>query len=166
MTDLRREPPWPRRTPLWIRSSSAHLTKILGNVFPDHASYNWTDAAGCSWTPQAFAKKFGVDPESIPDFLALVGDSADGFPGIPRWGAKSTALVLAEYLHLDKIPPLARELAHQRTRWGNPGNKPAGTPDRCSVVSEVGHLAARCSGQQHRRGPGMGRANSTVCQSQ
>lgn len=48
--------------------------------------------------------KFGVSPESIPDYLALVGDSSDGFPGIPGWGAKSAAAVLAQYLHLEAIP--------------------------------------------------------------
>ena len=48
--------------------------------------------------------KFGVRPESIPDYLALVGDSADGIPGVPRWGAKSTAQVLAHYTHLETIP--------------------------------------------------------------
>ena len=48
--------------------------------------------------------KFGVSPQSIPDWLALVGDSADGFPGIPRWGAKSAAAVLAVYPHLEAIP--------------------------------------------------------------
>jgi 5'-3' exonuclease len=53
-------------------------------------------------------KKFGVEPESIPDYLALVGDSADGFPGLPRWGAKSSSVVLARYGHLEHIPPLAR----------------------------------------------------------
>lgn len=48
--------------------------------------------------------KFGVGPASIPDYLALVGDSADGFPGIPGWGAKSTAAVLGRYRHLEHIP--------------------------------------------------------------
>lgn len=48
--------------------------------------------------------KFGVAPASIPDYLALVGDSADGFPGVPGWGAKSTATVLARYGHLEQIP--------------------------------------------------------------
>jgi 5'-3' exonuclease len=48
--------------------------------------------------------KFGVAPASIPDWLALVGDSADGIPGIARWGAKSAASVLAHYRHLDAIP--------------------------------------------------------------
>jgi 5'-3' exonuclease len=52
--------------------------------------------------------KFGVPPESIPDYLALVGDSADGFPGLPGWGAKSAAAVLARYGHLEDIPPEAK----------------------------------------------------------
>jgi len=52
-------------------------------------------------------EKFGVAPQSIPDYLALVGDSADGYPGLPGWGAKSTAAVLSKYGHLKDIPPEA-----------------------------------------------------------
>jgi len=48
--------------------------------------------------------KFGVTPASIPDYLALVGDSADGYPGLPGWGAKSAASVLARFGHLEEIP--------------------------------------------------------------
>jgi 5'-3' exonuclease len=48
--------------------------------------------------------KFGVGPSSIPDYLALVGDSADGFPGLAGWGAKSAAAVLARWVHLEDIP--------------------------------------------------------------
>jgi 5'-3' exonuclease len=48
--------------------------------------------------------KLGVAPASVPDYLALVGDAADGLPGVPRWGAKSTATVLARYGHLEAIP--------------------------------------------------------------
>ncbi|MEX1073492.1 MAG: 5'-3' exonuclease H3TH domain-containing protein [Chloroflexota bacterium] len=48
--------------------------------------------------------KFGVHPESIPDYLALVGDSADGYPGLPGWGSKSAAAVLARFEHIDAIP--------------------------------------------------------------
>src|SRR5438270_5411677 len=62
--------------------------------------------------------KFGVDPASIPDYLALVGDSADGFPGLPGFGARSAAAVLARYEHLEQIPPAGES-------WGigvrNPG---------------------------------------------
>lgn len=50
-------------------------------------------------------EKFGVLPRSIPDWLALVGDTADGIPGIPGWGAKSAAAVLARYGHIEDIPP-------------------------------------------------------------
>ena len=48
--------------------------------------------------------KFGVKPQSIPDYLAVVGDSADGFPGVPGWGAKAAALTLSQYHHLEDIP--------------------------------------------------------------
>jgi 5'-3' exonuclease len=48
--------------------------------------------------------KFGVAPASIPDYLALVGDAADGYPGLPGWGAKSAAAVLAKYGKLEAIP--------------------------------------------------------------
>jgi 5'-3' exonuclease len=54
-------------------------------------------------------KKFGVPPASIPDYLALVGDAADGYPGLPGWGAKSTAAVLARFGHLECIPGDYRE---------------------------------------------------------
>jgi 5'-3' exonuclease len=74
--------------------------------------------------------KFGVPPASIPDYLALVGDAADGYPGLPGWGAKSTAAVLARYGHLEAIPEdwrlwhvnvvnpgaLARTLIRERAR--------------------------------------------------
>jgi len=52
----------------------------------------------------AVTEKHGVPPRAIPDFLALVGDTADGIPGIPRWGAKSTAAVLSRYGSLEAIP--------------------------------------------------------------
>jgi 5'-3' exonuclease len=62
--------------------------------------------------------KFGVDPESIPDYLALVGDSADGFPGLSGFGARSAAAVLAKYGHLEDVPAAGED-------WGvgvrNPG---------------------------------------------
>jgi 5'-3' exonuclease len=52
----------------------------------------------------AVVRKFGVGPASIPDYLALVGDAADGYPGLPGWGPKSTAAVLAKFEHLESIP--------------------------------------------------------------
>jgi 5'-3' exonuclease len=62
----------------------------------------WYDRAGV-------IEKFGVPPESIPDYLGVVGDSADGFPGLPGWGAKSAALILARYGHITDVPPEASE---------------------------------------------------------
>jgi len=75
-------------------------------------------------------QKFGVLPESIPDYLALTGDAADGYPGLPGWGAKSSAAVLAKFVHIESIPEdwrewkvnaasagaLAHTLAEQRER--------------------------------------------------
>jgi 5'-3' exonuclease len=54
-------------------------------------------------------ERFGVEPASIPDYLALVGDAADGYPGLKGWGAKSAAAVLSRFKHLEDIPPDARE---------------------------------------------------------
>lgn len=66
----------------------------------DRRQDRWYDPAGV-------VEKFGVPPASIPDWLALVGDSADGFPGLPGWGAKSAAAVLARYGHIEDIPDAA-----------------------------------------------------------
>lgn len=66
----------------------------------DRRQDKWFDTAGVQ-------EKFGVLPESIPDYLALVGDAADGFPGLLGWGAKSAAAVLARYVHIEDIPPSA-----------------------------------------------------------
>ena len=54
-------------------------------------------------------EKFGVEPASIPDYLGVVGDSADGFPGLPGWGAKSAATLLRRYGHIEEIPADAAE---------------------------------------------------------
>ncbi|HVR32365.1 MAG TPA: 5'-3' exonuclease H3TH domain-containing protein [Acidimicrobiia bacterium] len=56
------------------------------------------------YTEEDVREKFGIYPHSIPDYLALVGDTADGVPGLPGWGAKSTSVVLYEYDHLESIP--------------------------------------------------------------
>lgn len=58
---------------------------------------------------QGVIQKFGVKPSSIPDYLALVGDTADGYPGLPGWGAKSASAVLSRFGKLESIPPDARD---------------------------------------------------------
>jgi 5'-3' exonuclease len=60
--------------------------------------------AGKTRDAAATLAKYGVLPASIPDYLAVIGDSADGYPGIPRWGSKSAAAVLSRYEHLEQIP--------------------------------------------------------------
>lgn len=62
-----------------------------------------------TYDEEGVMEKFGVPPVSIPDYLALVGDSADGVPGIAGWGAKSSAAVLARYGKLERIPPSAED---------------------------------------------------------
>jgi 5'-3' exonuclease len=64
---------------------------------PDRRTGTWRDEAGV-------IERFGVPPASIPDYLALVGDSSDGYPGLPGFGARSTASLLAEFGHLEAIP--------------------------------------------------------------
>jgi 5'-3' exonuclease len=63
-------------------------------------------------------ERFGVPPASIPDYLALVGDSSDGYPGLGGWGAKSAAAVLAKYGHIESIPA-------DWTTWGVNASRPA-----------------------------------------
>jgi 5'-3' exonuclease len=58
---------------------------------------------------QGVVARFGVGPKSIPDYLALVGDSSDGFPGVPGWGEKASGLILGRYAHLERIPKAASE---------------------------------------------------------
>jgi 5'-3' exonuclease len=71
---------------------------IDGKVWQwDRRQDKWFDVAGVQ-------ERLGVRPESVPDLLALIGDSADGFPGLPGWGAKSAAAVLARWGHLEDIP--------------------------------------------------------------
>ena len=64
---------------------------------------------GITYDRAGVLDKWGVEPASIPDYLALVGDSSDGYPGLPGWGAKSTAAVLRRYGSIDAIPPKASD---------------------------------------------------------
>jgi 5'-3' exonuclease len=68
---------------------------------------SWDRRADKILDEAAVIEKFGIPPRAIPDYLGLVGDTADGIPGIPRWGAKSTAEVLRRYESIDAIPDLA-----------------------------------------------------------
>jgi 5'-3' exonuclease len=100
----------------------------------------------------AVRDRFGIGPDAIADYLALVGDTADGIPGVPGWGAKSTAAVLARYGHLDDIPA-------EPALWDVPGlrgaarlgREPCGTSRGGSAVSHIGHGGARRAGRHGGR---------------
>lgn len=64
----------------------------------------WDRRRDITYDEAAVIEKYGISPASIPDYLALVGDSADGIPGVPTWGAKSTATLLSRYIHIEDIP--------------------------------------------------------------
>ena len=91
---------------VWICTPDKDLAQCVGGKVRqlDRRKGTVLDAAGVE-------EKYGVAPESIPDWLGLVGDSADGFPGLPGWGAKSAATVLRAFGHIDAIPADA-------TTWG------------------------------------------------
>jgi 5'-3' exonuclease len=69
----------------------------------------WDRRRDIVYNEGAVLEKYGVAPASIPDWLALVGDAADGIPGVPTWGAKSSATVLSKYHHLEAIPAKVEE---------------------------------------------------------
>jgi 5'-3' exonuclease len=90
---------------IWICTPDKDLAQcVTGDrvVLRDRRRGLTIDAAGVR-------EKWGVPPASIPDYLALVGDSADGFPGLPGWGARSAAAVLARFAHLEQIPAAVRD---------------------------------------------------------
>ena len=90
----------PRVTRVWICTPDKDLAQcVCGTrvIQFDRRKRSVRDESGV-------IEKFGVLPESIPDYLALVGDSADGYPGLAGWGAKSSAAVLSKFRHLESIP--------------------------------------------------------------
>lgn len=80
------------------------VDKDLTQMVDDDRIICWDRRREITLNEKGVIEKFGVLPESIPDFLALVGDSADGYPGIQGWGEKSTSTVLAKYKHIEAIP--------------------------------------------------------------
>ena len=85
---------------IWICTPDKDLAQCVRGdcvVLRDRRRERTIDMAGV-------VERWGVPPESIPDYLGLVGDSADGFPGVPGWGARSAAAVLARFGHLESIP--------------------------------------------------------------
>ena len=81
--------------------------KDMAQLVDDSRVVLWDRRRGLTYDDAGVRAKWGVAPASIPDWLALVGDSSDGFPGLPGWGAKSAAAVLTVYGSLEGIPPRA-----------------------------------------------------------
>lgn len=114
---------WPTVERVTIASPDKDLMQVV-----DAAVVTWDRLRDKRYDHAGVVEKLGVEPRSVPDYLALVGDSADGIPGIARWGAKSAATVLGHYGHLENIPddhkqwavrvrgaqPLAEQLAQHR----------------------------------------------------
>jgi 5'-3' exonuclease len=83
--------------------------KDLAQLVSGNRVVCWDRRRDIVYDEDAIVQKFGVRPPSIPDWLALVGDAADGYPGIPGWGAKSASAVLSRYEHLEAIPEDTRQ---------------------------------------------------------
>ena len=88
--------------------------KDMAQLVRDERIVLWDRRRGLVYDDAGVRAKWGVGPMSIPDYLALVGDSSDGYPGLPGWGAKSAAAVLARYASLEAIP-------RQASAWEVPG---------------------------------------------
>jgi 5'-3' exonuclease len=88
--------------------------KDMAQLVRDERVVLWDRRRGLTYDDAGVKAKWGVPPASIPDWLAVVGDSSDGYPGIPGWGAKGAAAVLSRYGHLDDVPERA-------STWEVPG---------------------------------------------
>ena len=97
-------------------------------------------------------QKFGVTPESIPDYLGLVGDAADGYPGLPGWGAKSSAAVLAKYHSSGIHPQGLSRVARERGECGYSRHHARARVGARSALSNPGHASHRHP-TLRRRGP-------------
>jgi 5'-3' exonuclease len=88
--------------------------KDMAQLVRDERVVLWDRRRGLTYDDAGVRTKWGVPPVSIPDWLAVVGDSSDGYPGIPGWGAKGAAAILSRYGHLEDVPPRA-------SSWEVPG---------------------------------------------
>ena len=102
----------------------------------------WDRRRDLLYDEKAVIEKYGVPPASIPDWLALVGDSADGYPGIPAWGAKSAAAVLSKYEHLESIPADYRQ-------WGLPAGRALRLAESLKAHEDEAYLFRRLALLRH-----------------
>ena len=107
--------------------------------------------------------KFGVTPASIPDFLALVGDAADGYPGLPGWGAKSSAAVLSRFLHLESIPADFEHVARQCRQRREACRHASAESGACVAVSRSRHAESGYPSLRERRRSAVEGADAGLC---
>ena len=151
--------------------SSARPTRTSRSACAARGSSSWIAASALIRDEAGIVEKFGVPPASIPDYLALVGDSADGYPGLAGWGAKSSAAVLAKYGHLESIPADWRDVERER---GQPGERwrarssaiaiwrsSSATWRRCGKTSRSSTRWTICAGAGRRRRSRRWRRGST-----
>lgn len=108
--------------------------KDLGQVVKGNRVVQYDRRNDVIINEQAVKEKFGVTPESIADWLGLVGDTADGFPGLSGWGAKSASSVLAKYLHIENIPL-------DESQWASDGVAVRGAAKLASTLRDNFDLA-------------------------
>ena len=105
--------PSPRRRPGFAQDARVERIlvctpdKDMAQLVRDKRIVLWDRRRGLVYDDAGVREKWGVAPTSIPDYLAVVGDSSDGYPGLPGWGAKSAAAILLRYGHLEDVPPHA-----------------------------------------------------------
>ena len=112
---------------------------------------------------QGVVAKFGVQPESIPDYLALVGDTADGVPGIPGWGPRSASTLLAKFGRVDRIPDDPKNWGVQVRGAGAPRCLVGGAPRGGHPVPDSDHAAAGCPAGRVTRRTGVARRSPRDC---
>jgi 5'-3' exonuclease len=110
--------------------------KDLAQLVSERRVVCWDRRRDLLYDEEAVIEKYGVPPASIPDWLALVGDSADGYPGLPGWGAKSAAALLSRYGRLEDIP-------EDPLQWGLPANRALRLAETLRLQMEAAFLYRR-----------------------
>jgi 5'-3' exonuclease len=107
--------------------------KDLAQVVTGNRVVCWDRRREIVYDEARVIEKYGVEPESIPDYLALVGDSADGIPGIPAWGVKSAAALLSKFHHIEDIPD-------DTEQWGMTAGRARRLAENLAAQREDAHL--------------------------
>ena len=116
--------------------------KDLAQLVSGNRVVSWDRRRDIVYDEDAVIEKYGVPPASIPDWLALVGDSADGYPGVPAWGAKSASAVLSKYDHIEAIP-------EDYLQWGLSAGRALRLADNLRTHIEEAFLYRRLATLRH-----------------